>query len=149
MALPIKEYVLDTGLKSALDKAKALRSNVASLKADIDGGQTISADRIINMMRGIKVARDLFNSVRVLSGLTAYARTEYDDPTLDIAAELVAAVTACNTCLSWVATNFPKDANGYLLIHKIVDSEIEVRTFTPASLSGFSTQLGTLLAVFS
>jgi hypothetical protein len=149
MALPIREYVLDTGLKTALEKARAVRSMVTMLKADIDGGQSIAANRIIDTMRGVKVSRDIFATVAALPGLAAYAKTEYADANLDIVAELNAVITACDNCVSWVGTNFPKDANGYLLIHKIVAGDIEVRTFAPAALSGFATQLGALLAAFS
>jgi hypothetical protein len=87
--------------------------------------------------------------VAALPGLAAYAKTEYADANLDIVAELNAVITACDNCVSWVGTNFPKDANGYLLIHKIANGDIEVRTFAPAALSGFATQLGALLAAFS
>ncbi len=149
MALPVREYVLDTGLQAALGKAKAIRSVVQTAKTAIDAGPSTSADQIMNLMNGIKTSRDIFTQVAALPGLLAYARNEYADATLDMPAELTAVATACDNCLSWIATNFPKDANGWLLKDKIVNGVIEPRTFTPAALSGFSTQLGSLLAAFS
>jgi hypothetical protein len=148
MALPIKEFLLNGAVDGAMAKARVLRDNVATAKARVDSGPA-PADDVINLMRAIKVSRDLLAQYAAAPGLDAVAREQYNDPALNFSAELTAVVNACDTCLTWVADNFPKDASGWLLKDKIVNGALAPRVFTQAQLSTFSTTLGTLLAAFS
>ena len=147
MALPIRDFISSQAVELGMQKARVLRDNVTVWKQRVDAGTT--GDIIINAALGIKQMRDVLASVATVQGLDAAAKEEYDDPNLDFVAEINAVVTACDNCLSWVATNYPKDGSGYLLDRKIVNGAIENRAFTGAGLSGLSTQLAALLAAFS
>ena len=148
MALKLQTYVLATALENIQAKAKHTRDLAVSIKAQAEAGN-ISADTILNLLRGMKVAYDVMESAKVTPGLNDYAKTEFNDPLLDYVAEVTAAQAAMVTCFNWITTNLPKDASGYLLKDKIVNGVIEVRTFTPAQTAGLSTVLGTLIAAFA
>lgn len=148
MTLPIRDHILSTAVEGAMQKARVLRDNVQTWKTRVDSAPT-EAVHIINAMQGIKAARDVLAAYVAVPGIDAYAKAQYDDANLALSTELTAIVTACDNCLSWVASNYPKDGSGYLLDRKVVGGQIEWRTFSVATLAGFSAQLGLLLAAFS
>ena len=148
MALKLQTYVLDTALKTIQEKAKVVRDQAALIKGQIDAGP-VQSDIVVNLMRNLKVAYDVINTAKATPGLNVYARNEFNDPALDYVAEVDAALAAMLTCYSWVNTNFPKDASGYLLKDKIVNGAIENRVFAQSATAGLSTALGTLIAAFA
>ena len=148
MALKLQTYVLDTALKTIQEKAKLVRDAAISVKAQCDTGP-VQSDIVVGIMRNLKVQYDIINAAKATPGLNVYARNEFNDPALDYVAEVDAALAAMATCFAWVNTNFPKDANGYLLKDKIVNGAIENRVFAQATTAGLSTALGTLIAAFA
>ena len=86
---------------------------------------------------------------KAVTGLNDYAKTEFSDASLDYVAEVTAVQAAMAACYAWVATNLPKDANGYLLIEKFVNGTIEPRTVTSAATAGLSALIATLLTKFA
>jgi DNA-binding CsgD family transcriptional regulator len=114
MALKLQTYVLDTALKTIQEKAKLVRDAAVNVKAQVDAGP-VQSDIVVGIMRNLKVQYDIINAAKATPGLNDYAKVEFDDPTLDYVAEVDAALAAMATCFAWVNTNFPKDANGYLL----------------------------------
>lgn len=148
MALPIRDYVASQAVETALQKARILRDNVTRWKAQV-GSSATSGDIVINAAQGIKQTRDQLAALAAVSGLDAAAKTQYNDSSLTLTAELAAVVAACDGCLSWIVANYPKDASGYLLDRKIVNGAIEHRTFSVSAMSGLSQQFALLLAAFS
>lgn len=148
MALKLQTYVLDTALSTIQQKAKLVRDAAVNVKAQVDAGP-VPSDVVVGIMRNLKIQYDIINAAKVVPGLNAYARNEFDDQALDYVAEVNAALAAMATCYNWVNTNFPKDASGYLLKDKIVNGEIVNREFTQAQTAGLSTALGTLIAAFA
>ncbi len=148
MALKLNTYLLDVAVKNIQSKGRTVKDGAVAIKAKIDAGP-IPSDEVVNIMRHLKMAHDLFAEAKVAPGLNNYAKTEFNDPLLDYVAEVDAAMAACVTCFNWVNTNFPKDASGYLLKDKIVNGAIENRIFTQAQTAGLSTALGTLIAAFA
>jgi hypothetical protein len=148
VSLPIKQFLLGSAVDKAMERCRILRDTVSVFKSQIDSGSK-GSDEVLNLMRGIKIARDQLSAYAAAPGIDVQAREQYNDPALNFSTELTAIVTACDNCLSWVSANFPKDANGWLLKDKIVDGAIDNRVFTQAQLVTFSTTLGTLLATFS
>lgn len=148
MALKLNTYLLDVAVKNIQSKGRTVKDAAVMIKAKIDAGP-IPSDEVVNIMRHLKMAHDAFAEAKAAPGLNAYAITEFNDPLLDYVAETEAVMAACVTCFNWVNTNFPKDANGYLLKDKIVNGVIENRIFTQAQTAGLSTALGTLIAAFS
>lgn len=147
MTLPIKEFVATQAVQQCVAKARILRDNTASWRASLSAGTT--ADLVLNAAVGIKQMRDMLAAYAATPGFNAAAREEYDDPNLTLTTEVAAVVTACDNCLTWVATNYPKDGAGYLLDRKLVGGAIESRSFTGAQMAGLVAQLDALLASFS
>ena len=147
MALKLQTYVLDTALDTIQSKAKLVRDTASNIKAQVDAGP-IQSDIVVGLMRNMKIQYDIISAAKATPGLNAYARTEFNDPTLDYVAEVDAALAAMATTYNWVNTNFPKDASGYLLKDKIVNGAIENRVFSQAATAGLSTALATLIATF-
>ena len=147
MPLNITTTPVAQAFETLLQKATTLKSNVQTVRNTLATTNT-PADTVINIMRHIQVARDVIASAKAVAGLNAYAQEQFNDPTVDVVLEADAVIASCNAVLSWVATNFPKDASGYLLKDKIVSGQIENRIFTIAAMAGLVTQLDTLLATF-
>jgi hypothetical protein len=144
----MKQFLVGEAIETGMAKARILRSSIIVAKAQVDSAPT-SADRILDWMRGIKAARDVIAQCAAVPGIDPVAKEEYNDPALVLSVELNSIVTACDSCLAWIAANFPQDGSGFLLKDKIVNGALEPRVFSVAALSGFSATLGTLLAAFS
>ena len=147
MALNITTTPVAQAFETLLQKATTLKGNVQTVRTTLATTNT-PADTVINIMRHIQVARDVIASAKAAAGLNAYAQEQFNDPAVDVVAEADAVIAACNGVLTWTATNFPKDASGYLLKDKIANGTIENRVFTPAAMAGLVTQLDPLLATF-
>jgi len=145
MALNSTALNASRAFTTIIDKGRTLKSGLQAQRA-IFAANGASGDVIINAMRGVKATRDIFTAEKTTAGLNAYAKLMYDDQALDFVAQVDAVITACNGLLTWVATNFPKDANGYLLKDKIVNGEIEARTFTAAALTTLVVEVDALIA---
>lgn len=148
MSLPISVYGASKSFDAIMSKAAAIKNGAQTVQAQIAAGP-ISADVVINILRGLKQAYDTFTEHVAQPGLNAYASLVKDDQNLDFVAETNAAKAACLAAFNWIDNNFPKDANGYLLKDKIVAGNIEARTFSSASMSGMNTVLEQLVATFS
>lgn len=147
MALKLQTYVLDSALETIQQKAKTVRDTAVTIKTQIDAGP-VPSDVVINLMRHMRIAHDVMSAAKAMPGLNEYAKNEFNDPLLDYVAEVNTALSAMLACYTWVNTNFPKDASGYLLKDKIVNGVIENRIFTQAQTAGLSTALATLIAAF-
>ena len=145
MALNSSNIKAQQAFETIMGKASTLRSGLQAQRTILSANGS-SADVVLNVARGVKVSRDLMSSAVTTPGLQAYARLLYDDPAKEFVADVNAAIAACTTLMTWVATNFPKDANGYLLKDKIVNGEIESRTFTAAAMAGLVAEIDTLIA---
>lgn len=55
------------------------------------------------------------SQISAIPGLSAYAQTQVNDGTLDVAAEYNTMATQLDATVSWIINNFPKDGSGYLL----------------------------------
>jgi hypothetical protein len=108
---------------------------------------TVSANQVQAVMLEFKTAIETWDAAKAVPGIAAYALAQYDDTTLDIAAEFTAMLSAARTVRDWVIANFPKDASGYILkdIYE-ADGAITVRQFTSAQTAGLRTALDSFIA---
>ena len=67
--------------------------------------------------------------------MSQYAKDQETDQNYDVVAEFNALSAAINDVVSFIETAWPKDSNGYLLTHKIVDGEIVPREITGAAVA--------------
>lgn len=131
------------GARRTANTLKAFAQNVRGFMA----ASTVSANQVEQVMGEFKSAIETWNAAKAVSGIAAYAQAQYDDVTLDIAAEFTAMLSAAEGVRDWVIANFPKDASGFILKDKYeVDGAITVRQFTPVQTAGLRTELDSFIA---
>lgn len=108
----------------------------------------ILRNRLVNLIRILDEAVDKWDAVSSVPGIQAYARSQIDDNTLDIAAEFTAMRAACDELRNWIVANFPTDSqSGAWLVSAWSSAGLEVHlTFSTAQLSQFRTRADSLLA---
>lgn len=145
MALNSSNIKAQQAFDEIMGKAQVLRSGLQVQRAILAVNGS-SADIVLNVLRGVRATRDIMLAAVGTSGLQAYARLLYDDPAKDFVGDVNAAIAACNTLGTWIVTNFPKDANGYLLKDTFVNGQVTPRTFTAAAMAGLVAEIDTLIA---
>lgn len=105
------------------------------------------ASTVLAILSGFKSHRGVFETARTAQGMGDWVKDAYADQAVDIVADFNAMVTALDNVLSWIVTNFPKDANNFILKDTIdAQGNVTERTFTPAQVSQLRTLLTTLSA---
>jgi len=81
-------------------------------------------------------------------GLAEYAKTQYDDAALDIAAEYTAMRDAAIALRDWIHTNMPADAgSGAVLLESLnADGSLSPLTVSSAASAGFRTEADAFIA---
>ena len=116
---------------------------------DTLGAGNTPATTIFDLFIRLKSDRAAFAAATSVSGLAAYARAQKNDENLDVVTEFGEMLAAIDDVTAWISTNFPKDANGYLLAQTWGASGPVDRTFTPAATAGLRTQLDALIATIA
>lgn len=146
MAFPATQQSLSDGLAEARRQAASVRSRALEASAFL-AANNASANYVLDILSAVKEARAKLVAIGALSGIADYAKAQYADQGLDIAAEFTALVSALADVRTWITTNFPKDASGYLLKEQFAaDGGLNVRSFTPAQTAGLRTVLDALAA---
>ena len=128
--------------------ANIVKSQATSLRNASAAGN-IHAMQIIDWFVALGDYRTQLNTLSQTPGLATYAKTECNDALYGVAAEFSAMLSAIDTALAWVTTNFPKDANGWIQSHSFVSGAYTPRTFTPAQTANLRTALDALTATIS
>lgn len=82
-----------------------------------------------------------------IPNLAAYAQTQVSNPSLDVASAFNTMRTAMVNVVSWIMTNFPKDASSNLLYQQFTgDGHTTYTTFTSGQLAPLVTLLNALIA---
>jgi hypothetical protein len=82
--------------------------------------------------------------------MAQYARDQFNNPALDIAAEFSAMQAAADSLRGWIDANFPRHASGALLMETCAaDGTRSNMTFTSAELAAFRTQADAFIATIS
>lgn len=146
MAFPATSPTLYEALKKLRDSSGGLKAYAADQKAKL-AASSISANSIIEMMVNFQKSIDGWDAVASTPGLADYAKAQYSSATLDIVAEYQAMRSAAVAVVTWVQSNFPKDASGYLLKDQFdASAGLAVRSFTPAQTAGLQTALTSFIA---
>ena len=104
----------------------------------------ISALRIVNSATNLRGWRAELVELASTPGLQAYAKTQEDEPTYDVAAEYLAMRGKVDDVITWIVANIPT-SSGYMIVQTMEsDGSITTRTFTPAQTAGFRTVLQAL-----
>ncbi len=140
---------LEEALKQLTSYAGLVKQRTQGLLNASNAGPVDGAE-IVNYLRDLVVAKTRLAARASTPGIAAYAQSQYNDANLDIVAEYNTMFSAINNTIDWIRTNFPKDASGYLLYEQInTDGSVLYRSFSPAQLSTFRTQLTALQATIA
>jgi hypothetical protein len=142
---------LDLAWEQARQRASAVRDAATQARAKSLAG-TLDGNDVIHLVAKLGVHKTQFNEYASLPGIGAYAQGQLSDPSLNIGAEFTSMMNAIDGVLSWVGTNFPKDANNWLLFIKfdaVNIGQITYRQFSAGETAGLRTALDTLIAAIN
>lgn len=138
------------GLGRALEKVRATASGVKQLAQDLRSATEagpVTGRRIVQAMEEFTAAYERFESIKTVPGLAEYAKAQFADQGLNIAAEFASMQTALLACITWISTNIPKDASKrWLAIEEIVAGKRVERVFSTSETLGLRNVLDTLRA---
>jgi hypothetical protein len=127
-----------------------IKQQTLSLKALSVAGN-VGSTQILDYLTMLTLQKASLQNSAAIPGIDVYAQNQ-TGTSIDITVSFNAMVSAINTVGSWIMTNFPKDASGFLLAKqweagntgRTVD-----RQFTTSDLAAFRTQLDALLATLN
>jgi quinol monooxygenase YgiN len=125
-------------------RAADVKSYCIRYRDNMAAGNVV-ATVIIDLAIRLNSDRVSFANAANVTGLAQYAKDQKNNQSLDVIAEFNAMVSAIDGCIGWVTTNFPKDANGFLLRETWGNNGTVDRSFTPAQTAGLRTQLDGLI----
>lgn len=151
MTFPSSQGTKDS-LDAAWDRARASAGNIKASAQNLrnkSAAGTATSEDILNTVANFAGLRDRLQKSAAVSGIAAYAQAQISDNTIDIVVEFNNLMTKIDAAISWVLTNFPKDASGFLLaIQFTADNtgRTQFRTFTALQTSGLRAALDDLIA---
>jgi len=140
--------MLSLVLGSIDQRVVGLKLFTQQLQAECAAGN-VPSSRILDAYINFVQERAELVTAAAAPGMAAYARAQKNKEALDVVAEFQAMIAAIDNVTSWLTTNFPRDASGYLLAKQFSGNTIVDRTFTPAVTATFRTQLAALIATIS
>ncbi len=122
-------------------RAQAQNANISLAAGNVD---TNFIFRMLDQLNGAITALTTWKAV---TGLDTYATAQAYTGTMS--SDCAATITAAQTCITWVVTNFPA-SGGFLQGYSLnADGTRTARTFTPANTAGLQTNLTAFVATIS
>jgi hypothetical protein len=140
--------VLGITLSNIDRRILALKTVLQELRSVAAAGP-LASSRLLSLYTTLVTERAELVTAAATPGILQYARDQKDNQTLDVVAEFNALVGLIDDLIAWIGTNFPKDANGYLLAQTLGPTKPVDRTFTVAQTAGLRTQLDLLIAAIA
>ena len=110
--------------------------------------QTSGAD--YDFLRGIYLtltrAREQFDTLKTTPGLAAYAQSQEDDPTYDVASEFVSMLAAIDAATAWMDANVPTNVTAKTPPNWDDSESMISDTFSTGATTGLRTQLDAVIA---
>lgn len=140
---------LDVAWALARTSAQQVQQQANALNAQITAGP-VSATQILNSCTFFATLNTQLTQCAAVSGIVAYAQAQVGSPGLDVAGAFSTMQTALVNVITWVVTNFPKDAASYLTYVKFNGSgQALYDNFTQAQLAPLATLLTALSATIN
>ncbi len=131
----------------------AIRNNAGGWKAQAQNANaslaagSVTSEFVFRILDSLKGLVDTLTLWKAVAGLDSYATTAGYVGTMST--DCTATITAAQTCISWVVTNFP-NANGFLQAETLnADGSRTPRLFTPAQTAGLQTAMTSLIVTIS
>lgn len=128
MAFKASQLPLQRGFERALDVAGQEKRTIDAWVAQLNGN--ITGLDAVAMLANLDRVIGVFEEVAALPGLAEYAKTQFDDPAYDVAAQFTAMTAALSAVRSWLRTNIPANAVS------ISNGVMVGATYTPAQTAG-------------
>jgi hypothetical protein len=126
-----------------------LRASAGRMKAtasSYSAASSLTRKQVLDFGNALADYLAQFNSYTAVPGLGAYAKTQVNDPNLDIAAEYNTMRTQLQATQDWIVANFPA-TGGELRVYTFdVNKRFADVLLTAPQLSSFKTQLNALIA---
>ena len=137
--IPATEY--DRAKRLAVQIKRLAEARSISFASGATSAEVLSvADNLNALKAGLEAAKQT-------PGIAAYAASQEDDGTYDVATEFNAMLSAVDAVVANIVITLPKDASDWLLINKInADGSLTPRSFTGAQLGSLRTNLDSLAA---
>lgn len=128
--VPVQAY------ERAKNTASRIKNQQLSIISKISGGA--NADVVIDILRHLVSVRAELEAFKAVPNLAAYAKAQESDDQYDVVVEFNALIAAIQDAEDWIKLALPVDQNGFLLIYKLINNQLDPRQFT-------STQIGPLV----
>lgn len=149
MAYPASTEILSKVLDQIDGLMLMVKTMSQTLRTSSAAG-AIPASDVTGYMGRIADFRDRLQVLAATTGLADYARAQKNLPGLDVVAEYTATVAQIDATRTWIVTNFPKDAQGNLLMTKFdANGRTTTNTFSSATLAALRTQLDALITTIA
>ena len=138
---------LDEVLTRVRSIAHTIKTSSQQLR-DASAAGSVVARRVVNYCDSLAQINDQMNTLKAIPGLVAYAKDQFNDANIDIAAEFTAMQNALASTVAWIVSNIPKETatNRWISVEEIVDGKRVDRLLTVAQTAGIRTQLDALIA---
>jgi hypothetical protein len=137
-------------LSIAYNSAKTTAWQAKQRTADVRAKAALGQLQRFDALRYLTECTDALASLATAGaqpGIADYAQAQENDPTLDIAAEFTGMVNAITAARDWIATNFPKSANGFVEVYQIDGTKrFADPSFTAATLTNLLPLLDAITA---
>jgi len=146
-----KQDSLADAWRAARDRARDLKLRSQQLKAQSEAGP-IARQAVLDYATFLAEAKLVLTAAANTGGIGAYAQAQINDASINIATEFNAMMTGITNTVDWILDQFPRDANGFLLVKVWGTGAIantgrtQDATFTTAQLANLRTQLDALIA---
>lgn len=148
MALPSRQPLSEV-LSEARRTWANTRSACVTARQQSAAGP-VQAHRVVALYDQLRRDAVHFRRIAATPGLADYARAQYADEGVDVAADFAAMANAIDTTVSWISAALPRDADGYPALHQInEDGSIVQRTFSSAQTAGLRTRLDAIIATIA
>lgn len=147
MAFPASQSRLENVLDTIQKRASQIKNEVQSLR-DTSATNNVARSRFANLMRSLQQTIDEWDALSSTPGLAAYAQEQFNDPTLDLAAEYTAMRAAAVTLRDWIFNAIPTHSPSGAALMSILNADGTVTPIevTPAQSSGFRTEADIFIA---
>lgn len=148
MAFPATQRSLALALSDARSIAVRVKDVTQTIR-DIAASGPVVRERLINHMRALSQAVAQWDQIAAVPGIAQYARDQFDDQTLDIAAEFAAMRAEAVSLRDWIFANFPKQGSAWLTVSYDVNGTEAKLTIPQASLTEYVARCDALLATIA
>ena len=147
MAYPASTRTLQSVLDEINATALRVKANLTTVRNASAAGP-IARQQILDVQRDLARGIERLTTLSATPGLAAYAQAQFNNPSLDIAAEFTTMLAAMNSLRDWVFQNFPKDAvsGAWLVVTYDANGVVTQLTFTTAQLAEWRTRVDAVLA---